>query len=78
MEAAINMDPAEIKTLRESLGYTQEQLADAIGVNRTAVTLWETGRRNPSGAAGKMLGILMGMASPLRQNGAKKQKKSGR
>lgn len=37
-----------IKTCRRSSGLTQEQVAEAIGVSRQAVTKWENGRSAPS------------------------------
>lgn len=61
MELSI-MKPSDIRGLRENLGFTQAQLADAVGVNRTAVTLWESGMRNPSGSAEKLLAMLFGAA----------------
>jgi transcriptional regulator with XRE-family HTH domain len=33
-----------IRTAREELGWTQDQLAAAVGVSRSAVAQWETGR----------------------------------
>lgn len=36
-----------IQTLRESLGLTQKQLADQLGVTDKAVSKWETGRGLP-------------------------------
>ncbi|MGE5370427.1 MAG: helix-turn-helix domain-containing protein [Solirubrobacterales bacterium] len=36
-----------MKTLRQDLGLTQEQLAAQIGVHRGTVANWETGRANP-------------------------------
>lgn len=62
MSVQTSMKPTEIKSLRERFGFTQKQLAEAVGVNRTAVTLWESGHRNPSGSAEKMLAILLGMS----------------
>ncbi len=36
-----------IQTLRESLGLTQKQLADQLGITDKAVSKWETGRGLP-------------------------------
>src|SRR5215831_223112 len=33
-----------IRTARQDLGWTQDQLAAAVGVSRSAVAQWETGR----------------------------------
>lgn len=35
---------ARIRTAREDHGWTQDQLAAAVGVSRSAVAQWETGR----------------------------------
>src|SRR3954449_13205765 len=35
---------ARIRTAREEQGWTQDQLANAVGVSRSAVAQWETGR----------------------------------
>lgn len=39
--------PALVKTLREGMGLTQEQLAREIGVAFATVNSWENGRRAP-------------------------------
>lgn len=39
------MEPDELKALRERLKMTQQELADALGVKREAVTQWEMGVR---------------------------------
>jgi HTH-type transcriptional regulator, competence development regulator len=36
-----------LRNLRESRGFTVEGLAEEAGVSRGAVSLWESGRRNP-------------------------------
>lgn len=36
-----------IKPIRQAKGMTQEELARAMGVKRTAVAMWETGASAP-------------------------------
>lgn len=38
---------AKIKTLRKGRGYTQEQLAEKLGITRATVSNYEVGRRSP-------------------------------
>ena len=40
--------PNPIKVARMSLGITQRRLAEIVGVSRTTVNHWETGRFTPS------------------------------
>jgi transcriptional regulator with XRE-family HTH domain len=55
--------PAEIgeriRTARNGRGWTQDQLANAVGVSRSAVAQWETGR------AGQITGNLTRIATVL-------------
>lgn len=39
----------QIKKRRLAAGLTQAELAEQIGVTRSAVALWETGRKYPRG-----------------------------
>ena len=48
-----------IRITRQELGWTQDQLAEAVGVSRSAVAQWETGR------AGQVTGNLTRVASAL-------------
>ncbi|HET9326422.1 MAG TPA: helix-turn-helix transcriptional regulator [Candidatus Eisenbacteria bacterium] len=41
--------PAERRALREAAGLTQRELADTMGVDRTTVAHWESGRHTPNG-----------------------------
>ena len=52
------MSAHQIKTIRESLGMTQTQFADALGVQQTAVSHWEQGARRPSGSAEILIEML--------------------
>ena len=50
---------ARIKEIRQERGWTQDQLAQAVGVSRSAVAQWETGR------AGQITGNLTRIAATL-------------
>ena len=50
---------ARIRTAREEQGWTQDQLAVAVGVSRSAVAQWETGR------AGQVTANLTRVAAAL-------------
>jgi transcriptional regulator with XRE-family HTH domain len=56
-------DPVQIGTrirkIRRERGWTQDQLANAVGVSRSAVAQWETGR------AGQVTGNLTRIAATL-------------
>jgi repressor LexA len=45
------MTPKEIKAIREKLGLTQQQLAEALHTTRVSIARYETGARKMSGAA---------------------------
>jgi transcriptional regulator with XRE-family HTH domain len=42
--------PAQLRSLRESIGLTLEQLSKATGINYTMLSMIETGARRPSAA----------------------------
>lgn len=44
------MEPAQIKNLRASLGYTQAEFGQLFGKKVRAVAYWEAGQRSPSKA----------------------------
>lgn len=39
---------AKIRQFRERIGLSQKQLADALGIDPSAVCLWETGKTTPT------------------------------
>ncbi len=53
-----------VKSLRRSRGWTQDQLAQATGVSRSAVAQWETGR---AGFGAKARLIAEALDVPVRQ-----------
>lgn len=50
----------QIKTLRESKNMTQSEIAARLGVNRTAVSMWETGDSMPRAELLPQLAKLLG------------------
>lgn len=36
-----------LKTMRERAGYTQQELADAVGISRGSISMYELGKREP-------------------------------
>lgn len=50
-------------SLRKTRGLTQQEVADACGVSRQAVTQWETGRSTPSPKHYGVLNDLLGVGS---------------
>ena len=47
--------PGKVRRLRQSLGLSQQELADKLGVARVTVGRWERGRQRPQGLARKVV-----------------------
>lgn len=52
---------AQIKALRKSKNFTQQQLADAVGVSRSAVYFWERGTYPPDEKNAVSLARVLGI-----------------
>lgn len=52
------MTPERIRRIRKSLGYTQERLAQILGVAWTTVHRWESGSSTPTGIPARLLLLL--------------------
>ena len=52
------MTSNEIKELRKRLGMTQQELANAVGVDRVTIARWEAGQKKPSNLATRQLARL--------------------
>lgn len=62
------MDGEQIRRAREALGWTQTQLAEAVGVGMRTVGNWERGDtipKNRMGALQRVLGHALDMPDPL-------------
>lgn len=47
-----------VRALRRHLGYTQQQLAAALGTRQQTVSEWETGLYQPRGASARLLSLI--------------------
>ena len=54
---------SKVKQLRDSLGMTQHELADEIGVSQALIAQWENGNRTPTGPAAILLSQLQARES---------------
>ena len=62
METALNDYFGEtLRRLRMEKGFTQQQLADRLHIDRTSVTKWETGQRLPEVAAVSQIAEALGV-----------------
>lgn len=59
------MDGRAIRQLRERMGWTQARLAVEVGVTRNTIARWERDEMGISGAAAKLLTLLIAK-SPTR------------
>lgn len=50
--------PSQIRDIRESLGLTQSEFGDLIGVTFATVSRWETGAMLPSKSADTLMRVL--------------------
>ena len=53
------MTAKELKAVRQSLGFTQQGLADVLQVSRVTVARWEIGERGVSGPVALLLQRLL-------------------
>ena len=51
-----------IRDVRRERGWTQDQLANAVGVSRSAVAQWETGRSGQVGSTLTRLAEVLGVS----------------
>lgn len=52
------MTPADLKSLRAALGWSQQRLADELGVARNTVARWEMGLNKIPPLAERLLQML--------------------
>lgn len=55
---ATRYELADVKAIRNKLNITQSEMAKALGISIETIKSWETGRRNPTGLAAKVLAII--------------------
>lgn len=65
----MSYEPDAIRALRHSLGLSQRDLAEKIGVTPSNISRWEAGRTRPRGPAVKLLAGLERRANRNPQRG---------
>ena len=63
------MSGDEIRKLRKAKGWTQQELADKVGVTKTTVLDWEKGRYFPEGKNVIALASALGISVPSWRGG---------
>lgn len=53
------MTPTTLKKLRASLGYSQQRLAEELGVQRNTINRWEMGINQIPPMAEKLLAMIV-------------------
>lgn len=56
-------DSGSIRALRNHLGMTQQELADALGMRQQTISEWETGMYKPRGGTATLLTMIAERAS---------------
>jgi putative transcriptional regulator len=56
--AVQHFETLDVKAIREAAGKDRQAFASIIGVSYESVKSWETRRRNPSGAAKRLLTLI--------------------
>jgi DNA-binding transcriptional regulator YiaG len=72
-ETPLRWDAERVRTLRERLGLTQRQLADALGVRQQTVSEWETGIYQPRGASAHMLRVVAERSGAVYDGGSSQE-----
>ncbi|WP_291968600.1 NadS family protein [Candidatus Symbiopectobacterium sp.] len=49
---------ADVKAIRAQLNVSQSEMAKVLGTSIDTIKSWETGRRNPTGLAAKVLATI--------------------
>jgi len=55
----VSLESGQVRSLRMELGATQSELAGMMDVTRATVANWESGRAICSGAAARLLAVLV-------------------
>lgn len=58
--------PKRIKSFRQQLGLSQEELAQKLGVSFSSVNRWENGQTKPSKLARRQIDILCKKSEKLK------------
>jgi DNA-binding transcriptional regulator YiaG len=58
------MDAKKILILRERIGWSQAQMAKAIGSSKIIISHWETELKTPSGITSRFLSLLHSLSDP--------------